>query len=85
MAGISDRTYNAACARLASALGVSLAAARRRVDIQAAQAGLRDTPAKVALAEELLVEAQTNSASNQALFTELLEATASDANFMTED
>ncbi|MEY3463680.1 MAG: hypothetical protein RLZZ468_1458 [Cyanobacteriota bacterium] len=85
MAGIPDRAYNAACGRLASALGVSLAAARRKVDIKAAQSGLRDTAAKLALAEEMLVEAKANSASTHALLTELLEATASDANFMTED
>lgn len=85
MAGIPDRAYNAACGRLASALGVSIAAARRQVDVKAAQAGIQGSPAKVALAEELLVVAQGNSASTHALLTELLEATASDANFMTED
>jgi hypothetical protein len=85
MAGISDRDYCAACAQLASALGVSLAAARRRVDIKAAQAGLRDTAAKIALAGELLADAEANSSGNQALLTSLLEATAAEANFMTED
>jgi hypothetical protein len=85
MAGIPDRAYNAACGRLASALGVSLAAARRRVDIKAAQAGLHDTAAKLALAEELLTEAQANSAGNQALLSSLLEAVSSEENFMTED
>lgn len=85
MAGIPDRAYNAACGRLASAMGVSIAAARRKVDIKAAQAGLQTSAAKLALAEELLVEAQGVSAHTQALLTELLEATASDANFMTED
>lgn len=85
MAGLSDRDYSAACARLASAMGVSLAAARRRVDIKAAEAGLRDTTAKVALATELLAGAEVDRSSNQALLTSLLEATAADANFMTED
>jgi hypothetical protein len=85
MAAIPDRAYNAACARLASAMGVSIAAARRKVDVKAAQAGLQGTAAKVALAEELLVVAEGNSASTHTLLTELLEATAADANFMTED
>jgi hypothetical protein len=85
MAGIPDRAYNTACGRLATALGVSLAAARRRVDIKAAQGGLRDTAAKLALAEELLSEAQANSAGTQALLTSLLEAVSSEENFMTED
>lgn len=85
MAGISDRGYNAACARLASALGVSLASARRKVDIRAAQAGVRDIATKISLAETLLQEAVANSTSNEALLSRLLEATASDEHFMTED
>lgn len=85
MAGIPDRGYNAACGRLASALGVSLAAARRRVDIKAAQAGLRDTAAKLALVEELLTVAQADRADTQALLSSLLEAVSSEENFMTED
>lgn len=85
MVGIPDRAYNAVCGRLASALGISIAAARRKVDVKAAQAGLQGTAAKMALAEELLEVAQGDSASTHALLTELLEATAADANFMTED
>lgn len=85
MAAIPDRAYNAACARLASAMGVSIAAARRKVDIRAAQAGMQASAAKVALAEELLAVALGDSASTHALLTELLEATASDEHFMTED
>ena len=45
MAGISDRAYSAACGKLATQLGISLAAARRKVDIQAAQQGLREAQA----------------------------------------
>ena len=37
MAGITDRAYSAACGRLAGQLSVSLAAARRKVDIRAAR------------------------------------------------
>lgn len=85
MATIPDRAYNAACGRLASALGVSLAAARRRVDIKAAQGGLRDTAAKLLLAEELLTEAEANREDNQALLSSLLEAVSGEENFMTED
>ena len=60
MAGIPDRAYNAACGKLASQLGISLAAARRKVDIKAAQAGLKDTASRVELAAQMLTEAEGN-------------------------
>jgi hypothetical protein len=85
MAGISDRTYSVACGRLASQLGVSLASARRRVEIRAAQQGIRDTEAKLALAEEMLAEVTSSDHDNQALFSSLLEAVGKDEHFMVED
>lgn len=85
MAGISDRAYSAACGRLATHLGISLASARRKVDIQAAQQGLRDSAAKVALAEQLLADAQSSGTNHHDLLTSLLEAVGSDENFMVED
>jgi hypothetical protein len=85
MAGIPDRTYNAACGLLASQLGISLAAARRKVDVQASQQGFRDTPAKLALAEQMLADAQSSGTSNHELLTSLLEAVGRDENFMVED
>ena len=57
MAGIPDRAYNAACGKLASQLGISLASARRKVEVKAAQQGLRDSAAKQELAEQLLADA----------------------------
>lgn len=85
MAGIPDRAYNAACARLATAMGVSLAAARRRVEVKAAAAGIRDTAGRQALAEELLTEAAATSAANHEMLSSLLEAVGNDENFMLED
>ena len=85
MAGITDRAYSTACGRLASLLGVSLAAARRRVEIKAAQAGQRDLAARLAMAEELLAAAEASGESNHALLTTLLEAVGNDENFMVED
>lgn len=85
MAGLSDRAYTAVCARLASSLGVSLASARRRVDIRAAQAGIRDPEAKRALAEELLAELQGSDGERHSLLTAQLEAVGTDDNFMVED
>mgnify|MGYP001827103837 FL=1 len=77
MAGISDRAYSASCARLASALGVSLASARRRVEIRAAQAGIREADAKRALAENLLAELEASADDRHGLLTGQLEAVGS--------
>ena len=85
MAGISDRAYSAACGKLATQLGISLAAARRKVDIQAAQQGLRETAAKVELAEQLLTDAKSSGTNHHDLLTSLLEAVGNDENFMVED
>ncbi|MCP9942084.1 hypothetical protein KBY70_06745 [Cyanobium sp. ATX 6E8] len=85
MAGIPDRAYNAACGKLASQLGISLAAARRKVDVKASQQGLRETAAKLALAEQMLEETQGSGANNHDLLTSLLEAVGNDENFMVED
>jgi len=85
MAGIPDRDYNAACGRLASRLGISLAAARRRVDIRAAQESLRDTPDRIALAERMLAEAEASNVDNAARLTAMLQTVGNDDNFMIED
>ena len=85
MAAIPDRQYNAACGRLASHLGISLAAARRKVDIRAAQEGQRDTAARLALADRMLVEAQSSGVDTQALLTQQLGTVGNDDRFMVED
>jgi hypothetical protein len=70
MAGISDRALTTAYGRLASLLGVSLASARRKVDIRA---------------EQLLAESEASGHNNHNLLTSLLEAVGNDENFMVED
>lgn len=85
MAAIEDRAYSAACSQLASVLSISMAAARRRVEVQAAQQGLRDAAAKTALAQELLLQAQARAEPHGQLLDDLLEAVASEMNFMDED
>ncbi|MEB3244270.1 MAG: hypothetical protein VKO44_11615 [Cyanobacteriota bacterium] len=85
MSAVPDRHYNAACGRLASWLGVSIASARRRVDIRASKEGLRDTAARIELAERMLAEAQASGVDNQALLEAQLGALDSEADFMTED
>ena len=85
MAGIPERSYNAACGRLASRLGISQSAARRKVEVKAAQQGLRDSAAKQQLADQLLAEAISSGDNNHDLLTSLLEAVGNDDNFMVED
>jgi hypothetical protein len=85
MSAIPDRNYNAACGRLAGWLGVSIASARRRVDIRAAKEGLTETAARIALAERMLAEAEASGVDNQALLDAQLVALRTEENFMTED
>ena len=85
MAGIPDRNYNAACGRLATRLGISQSAARRKVEIRAAQEGTRDSAAREALATLMLEEANTAGVDNGPLLNDLLEAVGNDVNFMLED
>ena len=85
MAGIPDRAYNAACGRLASRLGISLASARRRVEQRAAQDGQRDAAARLALAETMLAEAEAAQVNNGPIHTAMLRAVGEEEYFMTED
>jgi hypothetical protein len=85
MAGIPDRNYNAACGRLASRLGISQSAARRKVEIRAAEEGTRDSASREALACLMLEEAIAAGVDNGSLLTDQLEAVGNDVNFMLED
>ena len=85
MVGTPERSYSAACGRLASRLGISQAAARRKVEIRAAQEGLRDIGSRQAVAERLLEEANAAGLDNSELLTDLLAAVGNDENFMLED
>ncbi len=85
MPGIPDRSFNAACGHLATKLGISLAAARRRVEILAAKEGLRDTAAKLALAERLLEETRASGLDRGQLFDGQLRSVGEDDLFMIED
>jgi hypothetical protein len=85
MAGIPDRNYNAACGRLASRLGISQSAARRKVEIRAAEEGTRDSTSREALARLMLEEAIAAGVDNGSLLTDQLEAVGNDVNFMLED
>jgi hypothetical protein len=81
----SDRAYATACGRLASALGISQASARRRVDLRALREGLRSSEEKLLLAERMLAETEASGLDRGDLLSRQLISLASEENFMTED
>jgi hypothetical protein len=85
MAPLEDRAYTQASSRLATLLSISIAAARRKVELAAVKDGIRDRAGKVTVAERLIEAATANSASHGAMLDELLVAVASEMNFMDED
>ncbi len=85
MAAPQDKDYVIACGRLASALSISIAAARRKVDLVAAHEDVRDTPGKLLIAQRLLLEAEGAGHESRQLLDVLLEAVAEEANYLGDD
>lgn len=85
MAAPQDKDYVTACARLASALSISIAAARRKVDLVAAREGARDPEARTLIAQRLLVESQGVSEESRQLLDVLLEAVKEEENYIGDD
>lgn len=89
MAAIQDHEYVKSCAELASLLGISLASARKQVEIATARAGSRDLTARKSMAAQLLKAAQAEPQDGEnspgERLTKLLEALAEEENFMVED
>ena len=77
------------CAELASRLSISLASARRKVELAAAEDGVKDLKSRKSIAERLLnedlIRSQSEDSSSSAQLDELLEALAEEENFMVED
>ncbi len=89
MPPIEDHAYLKICSQLASLLSISIASARRQVEISAARDGVRDIAGRKAIAESLLQEVRSREAnrdtSSGERLDQLLEALAEDENFMLED
>ncbi len=77
------------CAELASRLSISLASARRKVELVAAKDDIKDLKSRKSIAERLLneelIRRQSEDTSSSAQLDELLEALAEEENFMVED
>lgn len=85
MAAIKDAEYVKLCARLASAMSISLASARREVDQAAAKEGNRDIASRRAKAEELLAALDNDSNNKSETLDALLSTSEGNVNFMLED
>ncbi len=89
MGSIKEHDYLKICAELASVLTISIAAAKKKIDVQAAKKGTRDISSLKDIAETLLAEAREKSLSEDNTMTSkldtLLEALAQEENFMVED
>ena len=86
---IEDHHYLKTCAQLASSLSISIAAARRKVEVAAAKEGKKDLQSRKAIAQKILdqiIEEDTKqSKSASASFDQLLKAVKEEENFMLED
>ena len=86
---IEDHHYLKTCAQLASSLSISIAAARRKVEVAAANEGKKDLQSRKEIAQKILNQTiedgkkQNDSAS--ASFDQLLKALKEEENFMLED
>ncbi len=88
MSAIQDREYLKICAEIASSLSISIASARRKVDLVALKEGAKDMQSRKTIALRLLNEAKLCTEEGGkvgANLDQLLEALAEDENFMVED
>ena len=86
---IEDHHYLKICAQLASSLSISIAAARRKVEVAAAKEGKKDLQSRKEIAQKILdqiiEEDRTQSKTASASFDQLLKALKEEENFMLED
>jgi len=89
MSGIKDHDYLKICAELASCLSISIAAAKKKIDLAAASKNIRDISSRKEIAIKLLDEARKHSlqgdSSSANQLDDLLKALSKDENFMVED
>jgi hypothetical protein len=85
MAAPQDKDFVIACGKLASALSISIAAARRKVDLVAAREDVRDSAGRLLIAQRLLVESEGVSQESRQLLDVLLEAVKEEENYLGDD
>ena len=86
---IEDHHYLKICAQLASCLSISIAAARRKVEVLAAKEGRKDLQSRKEIAQKILDQTVENDIkqndSASASFDKLLKALKEEENFMLDD
>ena len=86
---IEDHQYLKICAQLASALSISISAARRKIEVTAAREGKKDLQSRKDIAQKILEQTLNDdnkqSGSASASFDRLLKALKEEENFMLED
>ncbi len=88
MSSVKEHDYLKVCAQLASCLSISIAAAKKKVDLEAAKQGVKDLDARKEIAAQILDAALKSSLEGTSITNQLdnlLEALAEDENFMVED
>ena len=89
MPKIDDHEYVKICAKLAACLSISIATARRKVELEAMRQGLKDLKERKTIAEKLLEHAQSSQEDGEDVvahrFNDLLAALSEEENFMIED
>ena len=82
MASLQDPEYVKLCAKLASGLGISLASARRQVDMASARTGSRAVEDRCRVAQEMLDDLDTSRSQE---LGDLLQSSEGHPDFMLED
>tara|TARA_B100000902_G_C26580362_1_gene560846 strand:+ start:97 stop:363 length:267 start_codon:yes stop_codon:yes gene_type:complete len=85
---INDRQYLAICSEIAKLLSVSLASAKKKVEIQIAKKGSKTLEEKRQVAQELLKTYQKDDGdklSSSKILDKLMSTLENEDNFITED
>jgi len=85
---INDREYLKICAEIASLTSISLASAKKKVEIKISKYGARTIEEKRKIAKEIFLlckKQNENEKSSVQIFDELMESMGDEDNFLVED
>tara|TARA_Y100000589_G_scaffold22258_1_gene18500 strand:- start:7886 stop:8152 length:267 start_codon:yes stop_codon:yes gene_type:complete len=85
---ISDREFLKICANIASTMSISLASAKKKVEIEISKKGSKTIEEKRKIANNILLTCQKSNIDGSGsgkLFDELMASLESDDNFLVED
>ena len=85
---INDRQYLKTCAEIAKLMSISLASAKKKVEIEIAKQGSKTINEKRQVAQDLLAKFEKNEdskLSSSKILDKLMESLNNEDNFLTED